>query len=407
MATMHVSPGHRPSDEQANLDGAQRVGLGLFAVSLVAGIAGYMANPEAMFRSYLTGFMMAGGLPVAFLALLMLHHLVGGEWGVILRRMLEAGSRAIPYMAVLILPIAFFMMPTLYEWARPEVVAHDKVLTDKAPYLNLPFFYIRAAVYYLIWILFAVKLNSLTKEQEASGVATQGESERNLAMRRRLNNVSGIGLLITVLCVTFAAFDWSMSTDPHWFSTIFGLVTLIGWTLTTMCIAAILMCYLRKFAPLNRLLKASHFHDFGNLMFAMTCLWAYMSFSQFLIIWAGNLPEEIPWFVRRMNTSWGVMMATLGVIHFFLPFFLLLIRKNKKSPELLRNIAIAILAARIIEQVWTIQPNYSPSGFAFHALDYLMPLGFLGLFVAIMMREMKARSLEPVEPHRIRPEAHH
>ena len=407
MATMHVSPGHDHSNEQANLDTAQRIGLGLFAVSLVAGIAGYMANPEQMFRSYLTGFMMAGGLPVAFLAMLMMHHLVGGEWGVVLRRMLEAGARTLPYMALLMLPIAFFMMPALYEWARPEVVAHDKILSDKAPYLNLPFFYIRAAGYYLIWILFAVKLNSMTKEQEASGVAQQGESEGNLAMRRRLNNVSGPGLLITVLCVTFAAFDWSMSTDPHWFSTIFGLVTLIGWTLTTMCIAAILMCYLRKYAPLNRILKTSHFHDFGNLMFAMTALWAYMSFSQFLIIWAANLPEEIPWFVRRMNTSWGVMMGTLAIIHFFLPFFLLLVRKNKKSPELLRNIAIAILFARIIEQVWTIQPNYSPAGFTFNALDYLMPLGFLGLFVAIMMRELKARPLDPVEPHRIRAEVHY
>lgn len=396
MATMHVPSAHAHSGEQPNFDTPQRIGLGLFGVTLVAAIAGYMASPEQMYRSYLTAFMVAGGLPVAFLAMLMLHHLVGGEWGVILRRPLEAGARSIPYMGLLILPIFFFMMPSLYEWARPDVVAHDKILQDKEAYLNIPFFGARTVLYYLIWGFYAWKLNSMTKEQEAGA----------LGMRRRLNNISGIGLLIVVLCVTFAAFDWSMSTDPHWYSTIFGLITLIGWTLTTMCICAILMCYLRNYAPLNRLLKMSHFHDFGNLMFAMTCLWAYMSFSQFLIIWAANLPEEIPWFVRRMNTSWGAIMALLAVIHFFLPFFLLLIRKNKKAPERLRNVAIVILAARIFEQIWTIEPNFSP-GLYFNVLDYLMPLGFLGLFVAIMMRELKARPLAPVEPERIRPEVHH
>jgi len=408
MATMHVSPGHHHSDEQANLDTPQRIGLGLFAVSMVAGIAGYMVSPETMFRSYLTGFMMAGGLPVAFLAMLMLHHLVGGEWGVILRRMLEAGTRALPYMALLMLPIAFFMMRDLYEWARPEVVMHDKILSDKAPYLNLPFFYIRAAAYYLIWILFAMKLNSLTKEQEASGVAQQGESEGNLAMRRRLNNVSGIGLLITVMCVTFAAFDWSMSTDPHWFSTIFGLVTLIGWTLTTMCIAAILMCYLRKYAPLNRILKTSHFHDFGNLMFAMTALWAYMSFSQFLIMWSGNIPEELTYYSIRMDGFQKFVGLCLVVFHFLIPFPLMLNRKNKRSLRWLGGIALLILVMRIVDLYWIVMPTFyqahqfsSDARPTLHWLDLVAPVAIGGIWVFVFIWQLRRRPLLPLHDPRL------
>jgi len=396
MATMHVSPGHQTS-QQPNLDAAQRIGLGCFGVSLIAMIAGWASNPEQLYHSYLTGFMVVGGLPVACLALLMLHHLVGGEWGVVMRRILEAGTRSLPYMIVLGLPIWAVMMPTLYQWARPEVVAHDHVLQAKAPYLNIPGFYLRTVIYYAIWLALSLKLNAMTREQEAGGAD----------MHRRLNNVAAPGLVILVITTTFAAFDWSMSTDPHWFSTIFGLVTLIGWAQTAMCICAIALSIFKNYAPMNRLLKPSHFHDMGNLMFAFTVLWAYMAFSQFIIIWSGNLPEEIPWFIRRMNTSWGAMMAALAIGHFFFPFFLLLIRKAKKTPELLRNVAIFILVFRIVEQIWTVEPNYSPAGFSFNPFDIVLPIGFLGLFIALLTMELKKRPLEPVEPHRIRLEGHH
>jgi hypothetical protein len=401
MATMHVShPGHHDShhtSQEPNLETAQRVGLGLFALALLAIVAGWASSPELLYRAYLTAFMVAGGLPVACLALLMLHHLVGGEWGVVMRRILEAGTRSLPYMLLLGLPIWFLMMPTLYSWARPEVVAHDHVLQEKAPYLNLAWFYSRTVIYYAIWWALAIKLNAMTREQEAGGSD----------MHRRFNNVAAPGLVLLVITVTFAAFDWSMSTDPHWFSTIFGLVTLIGWAQTTMCLCAIGLSILIKYAPMNRLLKQSHFHDMGNLMFAFTVLWAYMSFSQFIIIWSGNLPEEIPWFIRRMNTSWGIVMAALAIGHFFMPFFLLLIRKTKKTPELLRNVAIFILIFRVIEQIWTVEPNYATGGIYVSVFDVLLPIGFLGLFAALVAMEMKKRPLEPVEPHRIRLEGHH
>jgi hypothetical protein len=296
------------------------------------------------------------------------------------------------------------MMPTLYEWMRPEVVAHDKVLQAKVPYLNQGFFLIRLVIYYVVWLGLSFKLNSMTREQEA----TRGHNDDTATpMHRRLNNVAGPGMVALVLTVTFASFDWSMSTDPHWFSTIFGLITLVGWTLTTLCICVIALSIFKNYAPMNRLLKESHFHDLGNLMFAFTVLWAYMSFSQFIIIWSGNLPEEIPWFIRRMNTSWGAMMALLGLCHFFLPFFLLLARKNKKSAERLRNIAIFYLFLRVTEQIWTVEPNFSPAAMSVSVLDYLLPAGFLGLFIALMTMELKKRPLDPVEPERIRLEAHH
>jgi hypothetical protein len=403
MATMPIHPGGAGHAQGPNLDGAQKAGLGIFGLALLGCIAGYLTNPEQLYRAYLTGFMVAGGLPVACLALLMLHHMVGGEWGVVLRRLLEAGTRALPYMLVLGLPIWAVMMPSLYLWTRPEVVAHDHVLQAKAPYLNQMAFYIRLVIYYAVWLGLTFKLNAMTREQEAT---REANGETATPMHRRLNNIAGPGLVMLVITVTFAAFDWSMSTDPHWFSTIFGLITLIGWGLTTLCLCVIALSILKNYAPMNHLLKQSHFHDLGNLMFAFTVLWAYMSFSQFIIIWSGNLPEEIPWFIRRMNTSWGAMMALLAICHFFLPFFLLLARRNKKSAERLRNVAIFYLFLRVTEQIWTVEPNFSPAAMSVSVLDYLLPAGFLGLFVALMAMELKKRPLVPVEPERIQAEHH-
>jgi hypothetical protein len=393
MATLPHTHG---SAQQPDLDSVQRLGLGALAVGLVAGIAGYISSPDQFYRSYLTAFMIAGGLPIGCLGLLMLHHMVGGEWGVIMRRLLEAGTRTLPYLAILVIPILLFMMPSLYEWARPEAMK-DHVLAAKAPYLNISAFTIRTVIYYIVWLFLVFRLNSMTLQQE-SGAPD---------MRRRFTNTSGPGLVIMIICVTFAAFDWSMSTDPHWFSTIFGLITMVGWVLSVLCIVAISLSVLRKYAPLDHYIKQSHFHDIGNIMFAFTVLWAYMSFSQFLIIWSGNLPEEIPWFIRRMNTTWGIVMATLALIHFFIPFFLLLSRKHKKTPEILRNIAIFILCARVIEQIWTIEPNFNPAGLAIHWLDVLLPVGFIGFFIALYARELKARPLVPTEPERIQLGAHH
>jgi hypothetical protein len=389
MATTHATT-------LPNLDRVQQLGLGAAAVGLLACGAGFAMNPDQFYRSYLTGFLLCAGLPLGCLGLLMLHHMVGGEWGMVMRRILEAGTRTFPFLLILLAPV-LLNLPALYKWAKPGIMDHDAILKQKELYLNAPFFVGRILFYFAVWIGLSTILNRLSAAQEA-GVED---------IKRRLNNVSAPGTLVSVICVTFAAFDLAMSLDPHWFSTIFGLIFLVGTALSALSLVAISLTLMRNHAPMNALLKPSHFHDIGNLMFAFTVLWAYMNFSQFLIIWSGNLPEEIPWFIHRLDTSWGQLAMVLVTLHFVLPFFLLLLRVNKKKAESLTKIAVVILVARLLEIIWVVQPNFEPEHLSLHWLDLAAPVGLVGLWLALFARELKKRPLVPVEAASIKPIEHH
>jgi hypothetical protein len=381
---------------QPNLDRVQQIGLGAFGVGLLLCIFGLMSNPDQFIRSYLTGYLLTVGLPLGSLALLMIHHLVGGQWGMVMRRLLEASTRTLPLVAIMLLPV-FYFMPTLYEWARPEAVAHDKILQAKAPYLNVPFFIGRSIFYFVVWGTFIYVLNRLTARQDA------GDPDA----KRKLNNISGPGVVVFALTVTFAVIDWAMSLDPHWFSTIFGVIFMVGQVLSTLSLAVVCLRLLMEYAPMKDLVRPNHFHDIGNLMLAFTMLWAYTSFSQFLIIWSGNLPEEIPWFIHRLKGGWGVIAAGLIVCHWALPFVLLLMRFNKRKASMLAKIAVFILIIRLIDLTWIVQPNFSPENLTVHWLNIAAPMALLGLWLAFFARQLKARPLEPTEIHRLAAAAEH
>ena len=368
------------------------------AIALIAGVAGAAMNLDQFFMSWLIGFLFCLSLTLGCLGLLMLQHISGGQWGMVGRRVFEAGSRMLPVMALFFVPL-LFGLPKVFLWARPEAVAGSHILQEKAAYLNVTFFVIRAIVYFLFWLLCVVLLNRWSAQQDSGQAVNKVDSIR-------FRKVSAPGLLFLVITVTFASVDWVMSLEPEWFSTIFGLLTIAGYGLTGLAFTIIVLAAIDRDRPEGSLLTPRHFHDFGKLLLAFTMLWAYLSFSQFLIIWSGNLPEEIPWYIARIRGSWGAVAILLVVGHFFLPFALLLSADLKKRSWLLAKVAIFILVMRLIDLIWYVAPAFRhlvPEGASgtlsvipMHWMDIAIPVGLTGLWVFLFVRQLRTRSLFPL-----------
>ena len=377
-----------------------------------AGVAGVLlclygmtTSSEQFLRSYLLAFLYTLLIPVTCNGLLCLHHLVGGQWGVLLRPLLETGSRTIFLNLLFSVPI-LLNLPTLYEWARPEVVAHDHILQQKAAWLNPTFFMIRVGIYFLVWILLGYFLNKFSAEQAAGRTIEETE-----AAKEKLRNLSGPGIVLHMLTVTFAAFDFGMSLEPHWPSTMYGLLYVVGGALATMAFMILIMRRLTSEEPMSRLVKPNHFHDFGTLMFAFICLWAYVNFSQFLIIWSANLPEETPWYFKRTQGAWNTVAGLLMIFHFALPFFLLLMRFNKKKSAILATIAVFMMFMRLMDLTWLIAPAFhevqEASHHFIHWMDIVAPIGLFGLWTGFFIHQLGQRSLMPVEVAKLATGGHH
>ncbi|MGH9313762.1 MAG: hypothetical protein ACRD1S_11275 [Vicinamibacterales bacterium] len=346
------------------------------------------AGAEQFFRSYLVAFMLCLGVALGSLAILMLHHLTGGAWGLVIRRHLEAASRTIPFLTLAFVPV-LFGLPALYIWARPDVVARDSILQAKQLYLNVPFFIGRAVFYFAVWNVLVYVINRWSLEQDAGGRQPVGSE-------RKFRQISAPGLMAYGLTITFASVDWVMSLDPHWFSTIFGVLFMGAQALSAMAFAIVALAATSQYAPLADVVEQSHFHDLGKLLFAFVMLWAYFSFSQFLVIWSGNLPEEIPWYLERLHGGWGAVALLVLIGSFVLPFLLLLSRDVKRNRPLLGAIAAGVLVMRLVDLLWMIAPRPGHHGFPVHWLDVTLPLALGGLWLAIFTRELTRRRLLPV-----------
>lgn len=355
-------------------------------VALAVGLVSAVFWPDAFFEAYLVGFLLVAGAALGSLALLSLQHVAAGEWGFVSRRTLEAASRTVYFLPLLFAPL-LFGLDRLYPWWSPaessDLVAH------KAPYLNRAFFLVRAAVYFTVWAVLAWRLNKWSREQD--------EGERVYV--NRLQMLGAVGMLLYGLTITFASVDWVMSREPAWYSTIYGLLFMVGQVLTALAFTVLALRELRGHEPLSATLRPSHFHDLGNLALAFVLLWAYMAFSQYLIIWAGNLPEEIPWYLRRSEGGWSLVAIALVVLHFALPFFLLLSRRNKKRTETLCRIAYVILVARLIDMIWLVKPasEASPS---LSPLDLIVPAGIALLWLGLFIGEVGKEPLLPLNDPR-------
>lgn len=370
----------------AFIERARRIAMVSGIAGLLSGAVGAALAPGRFFHAYLFAWVFWVGVPLGCLAILMIQHVTGGGWGLVIRRLLESATRTLPWMGLLFLPIAF-ALPSVYPWARPEAIAGDPLLLHKRAYLNAPFFIARTAAFFLIWCGLSYVLNRLTRRQDETGEPAVG---------RVLQMVSAGGMLAFVLAMTFASVDWVMSLEPHWFSTIYPLLLMAGQVVSAFCFIIAAVVLLSRFEPLSRALSSTHVHDLGKLLFTFVMVWAYFALSQFLIIWSANLPEEIPWYLRRLKGGWEWVGIAIILGHFALPFGLLITRTIKRSGALLMRVAILIFVMRLVDLYWMMAPAFEPAAVAAHWLDLSAAVGMGGLWVFLFTRELPRLPLLPM-----------
>jgi len=361
------------------------IGLIFSAVALV----GAFLRPDEFFRGYLLAYMDWLGVTLGSMVILMIRHLTGGGWGTVIRRILGAAMRCVPLMTILFVPI-LFGLPRLYIWARPLDSIADKHLREHLQeitksYLSVNGFIVRAVIYFAIWNLLSFFLTKWSREQDQPPVRDNS----------RFKVLSGPGIILYAFTVSFAAIDWVMSLDPSWISTIYGLVILIGQLLSAMCFAIVVERILVKYKPMSDWLKPDFVQDHGKWMLTFIMVWAYFSFSQWLIIWAGNLPDEITWYMRRLNGGWGYVGLWLVVFHFAVPFVILLSRSFKRDIRRMVWLAAWMLLMHYLDLFWNIEPNFSQR-FTVTWADIVVSLAMGGLWFWYFFRNLNSMPLLPV-----------
>jgi hypothetical protein len=386
---------------QSRFEQLQQRALVVGVGSLLLGGLGWWLNPAQFFHSYLVAYLFWLGIALGCLAVVMLRHLVRGVWGIVIQRLLESATRTLPLMALLFVPL-LFGLGDLYTWAQPATVASDELLQHKMPYLNVPFFLLRLIGYFVVWITVAYFLNRWSLQHDRIPDRVTGRP-----LRRRLQLLSGPGLVLYAITITFAAVDWVMSLEPYWFSTIYGMIFIVGQGLMALAFATVAVAFLAAFEPFREVLTPAHWHDLGNLLLAFVMLWAYMAFSQFLIIWSGNLTEEIPWYLHRIQGGWEWVGLLLLVFHFALPFLLLLSRDAKRQARILATVAGSLLLMQWVELLWLVMPALHPSALTFHWLDVTIPIGIGGVWLAVFVWHLQRRPLLPLHEPRLQEVSDH
>jgi hypothetical protein len=365
----------------------QRNALIAAVVGIIGCIAGAFLEPGRFFASYLLAFVFWSNISLGFLGITMLHHMTSGRWSFLIVRISEAGMRVLPALALMFVPLLFGLVH-LYPWIAH---AEDPAIASRGSYLNVPFFIIRTVFYFAIWIAMAFVLSRWSRRQDASA---------DPSLTRSLRLLSAPGLVVYGLTATFAAVDWTMSLQPEWFSTIYGMLAMTGQVLAALALAAVALRVLTASGPLADVVAPRPLNDLGNMLLAFVILWAYMSFSQFLIIWSGNLPDEIPWYLRRLSEGWQTVGLILIIFHFGVPFFLLLLRRNKRALQMLALIAIGLLVMRIVDLYWVVMPGAVPSGATVNWTDLAAFLAVGGVWVAWFIRQLKEAPLLPLHDPR-------
>ena len=372
--------------------------LAIGVVAAVVAIAGAVTSPHLFYRGYLIGYMLVLGFSLGSLALLMLGHLTGGNWWMIGRRVLEAAVGNLPLLALLWIPI-WIGRHELYSWMDPAFVNAHASVKAKAGYLNEHFWTIRAVIYFVLWNLWGMALRRGSRRQDESDAP---------AVWQRLKTWSAPGILVYGLTITLAVTDWVMSLDATWFSTIFGMFFMISELLSVMALLIVVLCSLREYEPYDRILGPDKLHDYGKLMLAFTMVWAYFSFSQWLIIWAGNLPEEITWYLDRIGGGWQTVALGLVILQFALPFLLLLSKELKRDARKLMPLALLVLVMRYIDLYWIVAPSPFPGTaetahhLTYHWTYFVAPLALVAIWLGAFFRYFGSRPVlvvtEPMLP---------
>jgi hypothetical protein len=371
---------------RGRIDRIQHRSLITGCTALATCIGAGFFTPAQFFRSYLVAFLFWSGIPLGCLVVLMMHHLVGGGWGFLIRRSLESGTRTFPLVAAFVVPL-LLGIPWLYQWAHPDVVAADPLLQHKHPYLNVPFFILRTIAYFVIWLGLTRLLQRWSDAQDRAHAAEA---------TRRLYALSGPGIIVYALTVTLASLDWVMSLEPDWFSTIYSGVFMIGQALSALAFVTAMLMLLISAKPLSDIASPQHLIDLGNMLLTFVILWAYVAFSQFLIIWSGNLTDEISWYVHRVRGGWQWIAVWLVACHFALPFLFLLSREVKQRIRYLAALAGALLVMRFVDMIWNVDPAFDSAGVRLHWMDGLATVGIGGVWMAAFLAQLKRRPLVPL-----------
>jgi hypothetical protein len=373
-----------PSDTlRPQMERVQRNALFVGLVALLVSLIQLFMNPSHFWQSYLFAYIFWAGLALGCLGVFFLHNVVGGNWGVAIRRLMEAGLQTLWMFVLFAIPI-FFALGTLYKWTDAGYRAEHFAVGHKAAYLNPTWFIIRTLLYFAIWLFSGLRILKMANEHDRTG---------DPALFKRIKARSAPALLVFVLTTTYAFIDWIMSLEPDWYSTIYGWMFTVGEVLITFSFLVAVLVLLSKREPFASFLTRQHYHDIGNLMLAFTMLWAYMSFAQFLIIWAENLPDEIPWYVRRFSGGWGYIGWTISIFMFCVPFFILLQTRIKRNPRALRTLAIWIILMRVLDVFWIVAPAWRQRGLEVYWTDLVALIGLGGIWLAYFIRNLKARPL--------------
>ena len=358
--------------------------------ALVIGVIGFaLCLPGAWFHtrqffiSYLYAYLFWAGIAFGSLEFLMMHHLTGGRWGWPVRRLFEAAIMTLPVLALLFVPLCFGLH-SLYEWMDPHAVSANPILQHRRSYMNAPGFMIRAAIFFVLWIFVARLLSRWSILQDGTTAVESTQKMRTL---------SGPGLVIYPITATFVLTDWVLSLETDWYSTMFLVLIVIGQMLTGLVFVICLLAALHRERTYTGVVTETHFHHLGTLLFAFIMLWTYMAFGQLLIIYSGNLPHEIAWYLHRIATNWKVVVWFLFLFHFLLPFFLLLSRDLKKKVAPLTVIALVVLFAHLLNDYWLVAPSFFKTGIALHWLDLATPVGLGGIWFAAFCAQLKKQPL--------------
>jgi hypothetical protein len=344
----------------------QKFTLVVAILSLGLLLFGYANNAEQFFYSYWNAYLFWLSISLGAFFLLMLHHLIGATWSVGLRRLLELMQSGFVLLFLLFLPI-LAGLPVLFHWTHADLVATDPMLRLKTPFLNIPFFLIRSAGYFIIWFVVSRTLfkRSLLQENPTSPDQRPG-----------LRRLSAGGMILFALTLTFAAFDWIMSMDAHWYSTIFGVYIFSGCVLAALASLTLIALYLRRKGLLAAFITMEQYQDLGRLLFTFTIFWAYMAFSQYFLIWYGNIPEETVWFQHRWHDGWKTISLLLVFGHFVIPFFLLMMHWSKRNLTMLGFLSLWLLAMHWLDLFWLIMPTRSHHQ---HLFSWQDPVAFVAI----------------------------
>lgn len=361
--------------------------------ALIVGVVAFIVciidaffSPTQFFRSYLFAYMFWVSFPLGGMAIVMMNHLTGGNWGLPIRRTLEAASRTLPLMLLLFVPL-FLGMRKLYAWANPSAVNTTDVLKYQHLYMNDWFFIVRTIFYFAVWILWAYLLNRWSAKQDRTG---------DPRIATRLESFSGPGLVVYALVVTFGSVDWVMSLESKWYSTIYGLLIMVVQGLAALAFGILVARRLADREPLASYVTPQQFQDLGNLLLTFVILWAYLAFSQFLIIWSGNVKTEIPWYLERARGQWAGLAVFLIVFHFFVPFLLLLSRSVKRRMEIISRVSLFLLFVTLVDVYWLVVPAFEKFGPRIHLLDVAAPVAIGGIWMAAFFRQLASRPLIPL-----------